>query len=110
MLGLRRRPETHFGVNAGFAAAAVQKRILELTRRWRRRVTKKNVTWNVWEGGGEKYERHSETSSCLCNPSGSYFYINSDVADRSLLSSFPAPSPRAYEYPPRPALPSSPMG
>ena len=27
--GLRRRPETHFGVNAGFAAAAAQKRILD---------------------------------------------------------------------------------
>jgi len=41
---------------------------------------------------------------------GSYVYINSDVADQGLPSSFPAPSLRAYEYSPRPALPSSPMG
>ena len=37
------------------------------------------VTDAFWEGGGEKYERHSETSSCLCNPS-SYVYVNIDNA------------------------------
>jgi len=35
---------------------------------------------------------------------GSYVYINSDVADRDLPSSFPAPSPRSYKYPPRSPL------
>jgi len=91
----------HFGMDAE-SAMAVQKRILELTRGpWRRRrrrrqVTKKNVTWNVWEDGDEKYERHSETSSCLCNPSTGVLCLHKQRCSR------PGPSlllPRAF--PPR---------
>jgi len=40
------------------------------------------VTDAFWEGGGEKYERHSKTS-CLCNPS-SYVYVNTDSAGTNI--------------------------
>jgi len=33
------------------------------------------VTDAFWEGGGEKYERHSEMSSCLCNSSTGVLYL-----------------------------------
>jgi len=42
------------------------------------------VTDAFWEGGGEKYKRHSETSLCLCNPPGSYVYVNTDSARISI--------------------------
>ena len=102
----------HFGVDAGFAAAAVQKHFGVDAGSVAAAVAaagdEKNVTWNVWEGGGEKYERHSETSSRLCNSSTGVLCLNSDVADRGLSSSFLMPFPRAYEYPRAPRFPLAP--
>jgi len=51
-------PKTHFGVDAGFAAAAVQKRILEWTRGLRHQRSK-NAFWSGrWVCGSSDPKTH----------------------------------------------------